>query len=142
MYHLARYHYPRTASLYPLFAARSPLAGMEPEIDRLFSSAFADCTPGATRSIPVNVQEDKDNLQVSAELPGVARADIHLELLDDTVSLSATRKQGEQTVSFERIFSLPYAVEADKVTATYENGVLRLTLPKAEAAKPRKIAII
>ena len=42
MYHLTRYHYPRTANLYPAFAARSPLAGLESEIDRLFASALSD----------------------------------------------------------------------------------------------------
>ena len=95
----------------------------------------------ATRSIPVSINEDKDNLQISAELPGVNRADVNIELLDDTLTLSATRKQGEQTVAFERTFTLPYAVQADKVTAAYENGLVLLTLPKAEAVKPRKIAL-
>lgn len=133
MYSLIRYNQPASY--------RSPWTGFDREINSLFASALADYGQDVTRLIPVSVNEDKDNLQVSAELPGVERADINVELLDDTLSLSATRKQGEQTVSFERSFSLPYAVQADKVAATYENGILRLTLPKAEAAKPRKIAI-
>ena len=136
MYRLIRYSQPFATSAY-----RSPWTGFDREINSLFASALADQAPDATRSIPVSVHEDKDNLQVSAELPGVDRADINIELLDDTVSLAATRKQGEQVLNFERSFSLPYAVQADKVTAVYENGILRLTLPKAEAAKPRKIAI-
>jgi HSP20 family protein len=135
MYNLIRYSQPLATSY------RSPWTGFDREINSLFASALADYGQEATRLIPVSVNEDKDNLQVAAELPGVERADINIELLDDTLSLSATRKQGEQTVSFERSFSLPYAVQADKVAATYENGILRLTLPKAEAAKPRKIAI-
>lgn len=137
MYRLIRYDQPLATSA----AYRSPWTGFDREINSLFASALADFAPGATRSIPVSVQEDQDNLQVSAELPGVSRADINVELVDDTLNLSATRKQGEQTVSFERRFTLPYAVQTDKVGATYENGVLRLTLPKAEALKPRKIAI-
>ena len=124
-----------------LITVLSVMNGFDREISSLFASALADYAPDAVRSIPVNVHEDKDNLQVSAELPGVDRADINIELLDDTLSLTATRKQGEETVSFERSFSLPYAVQSEKVAATYENGILRLTLPKAEAAKPRKIAI-
>ncbi len=132
MYRLIRYSQPLATS-----ADRSPWTGFDREINSLFAAAFAD----TARSIPVSVREDQDNLQVSAELPGVERADINIELLDDTLSLSATRKQGEQVLSFERRFSLPYAVQAEKVTATYENGILRLTLPKAEAAKPRKIAL-
>jgi len=91
------------------------------------------------------VHEDKDNLRVTAELPGVAREDINVELTDDVLSLDATRKlsgaEGEQTVSFARSFNLPYAVQADKISAELKDGVLRLTLPKAEAVKPRKIAI-
>lgn len=130
MYRLIRYSQPLATSAY-----RSPWTGFD--LDSFFGSVSSDFT----RSIPVSVHEDKDNLQVSAELPGVDRADINIELLDDTLSLNATRKQGEQTVAFERSFSLPYAVQADKVAASYENGILRLTLPKAEAAKPRKIAL-
>jgi HSP20 family protein len=136
MYRLIRYSQPLATSAY-----RSPWTGFDREINSLFASALADGAPDATRAIPVSVHEDEDNLQVSAELPGVDRADINIELLDDTLSLGATRKQDGQTLSFERRFSLPYAVQADKIAATYENGVLRLTLPKAEAAKPRKIAI-
>jgi len=136
MYRVIRYSQPLATSAY-----RSPWTGFDREINSLFASALPDYPSDAVRSIPVSVQEDKDNLLVSAELPGVDRADINLELLDDTVSLTATRKQGEQTLSFERRFSLPYAVQTDKVAATYENGILRLTLPKAEAAKPRKITV-
>jgi HSP20 family protein len=136
MYRLLRYSQPLATS-----AQRSPWNGFDREISSLFASALADYAPDTVRAIPVNVQEDKDNLLVSAELPGVDRADINLELLDDTLSLTATRKQGEQVQAFERSFSLPYAVQTDKVTAAYENGILRLTLPKAEAAKPRKITI-
>ena len=136
MYRLIR------SSLSPATSAyRSPWIGFDREISSLFASALAGQPSDATRSIPVSVHEDKDNLQISAELPGVNRADINIELLDDTLSLTATRKQGEQTVSFERSFTLPYAVQADKVTAAYENGILQLTLPKAEAVKPRKIAL-
>jgi len=135
MYRLIRSNQPLATS------ARSPWTGFDREISTLFASALTGLESDAARSIPVSVQEDKDNLQISAELPGVNRPDINIELLDDTLSLTATRKQGEQTVSFERSFTLPYAVQADKVAATYENGILQLTLPKAEVVKPRKIAV-
>ena len=136
MYSIVRYAQPLTTSAY-----RSPWTGLDQEINSLFASALADFAPGATRSIPVGVQEDKDNLHVTAELPGVARDDIKVELTDDMLSLDAMRKQGEQTFTFERSFTLPYAVQADKITAELKDGILRLTLPKAEVAKPRKIAI-
>ena len=136
MYHVIRYNQPLAASAY-----RAPWTGFDRAIDSLFAAALADSATELTRVVPVSLHEDKDNLRVSAELPGVDRADIKVELLDDTLSLSATRKQGEQTLAFERRFSLPATVQADKVTATYENGILRLALPKAEAAKPRQITI-
>ena len=136
MYRLIHSNQPLATSAY-----RSPWTGFDREISSLFASALTGLPSDATRSVPVSVHEDKDNLQISAELPGVNRADINIELLDDTLSLTATRKQGEQTVSFARSFTLPYAVQADKVTAAYENGILQLTLPKAEAVKPRKIAL-
>jgi len=140
MYRIVRYAQPLATSAY-----RSPWTGLDQEINSLFASALADFAPGATRTIPVSVQEDKDNLNVTAELPGVARDDINVELVDDVLSLSASRKvagaEGEQNLAFARSFTLPCAVQADKVAAELKDGILRLTLPKAEAAKPRKITI-
>jgi len=140
MYHIVRYAQPLATSAY-----RSPWTGFDREISNLFASALADSAPGATRSIPLSVQEDKENLQLTAELPGVAREDVSVELADEVLSLSATRKvsggEGEQTVTFARSFDLPYAVQADRISAELKDGILRLTLPNAEAAKPRKIAI-
>lgn len=140
MYRLIRYAQPLATSAY-----RSPWTGLDQEINSLFTSALADYAPEATRSIPVGLREDKDNLHVTAELPGVAREDINVELTAEVLNLSATRKvtgaEAEQTVSFARSFTLPYAVQADKIAAELKDGILRLTLPKAEAVKPRKIAI-
>jgi HSP20 family protein len=141
MYHrLVRFAQPFATS-----ADRSPWTGFDQEISSLFASAVADLTAGVTRSISLSAHEDKDNLHVSAELPGIARDDINIELIDDVLSLSATRKvtgaDGEQSVTYARSFNLPYAVQADKISAELKDGVLRLTLPKVEAVKPRKIAI-
>ena len=140
MYSIVRYARPFATDNY-----RSRWTGLDQEINTLFASAFAGLAPGATRSIPVSVHEDKENLHVTAELPGVAREDINVELSDEVLSVSATRKvpgaEGEQTVSFARSFNLPFAVQADKIAAELKDGVLRLQLPKVEAVKPRKIAI-
>lgn len=142
MYHITRYQYPRTASLYPSLTARSQLAGLESEIDRLFSAALADFTgPAPTPRFPVDIYEDKDNNYVRAELPGVSREAINVEMVDGYLTVSATRKEGEESLSLTRSVSIPEAVQADKVTAAYENGILTVTLPKQEQAKPRKIAI-
>lgn len=142
MYRLTRYQYPRTANLHPAFAARSPLAGLESEIDRLFSSALADfAAPATAPRFPVDLFEDKDNHYVRAELPGVSREAINIEMVDGYLTVSTTRKEGEESFSLSRSVAIPEAVQADKVAASYENGVLTVTLPKQEKAKPRKIAI-
>ena len=144
---LVRYTYPNYRSLAPAWGslARSPWAGLESEIDRLFETALGDFAT-ETR-FPVDLYEDKDNTFVRAELPGVNRDDINVEVVDDYLTITAARKttaadgKGEESFSFSRSVSLNDAVQADKVGATYENGVLTVTLPKREEAKPKKISV-
>ena len=90
---------------------------------------------------------DANGTYVRAELPGVNRDDINVEVVDDYLTITAARKtpaadgKGEESFSFSRSVSLNGAVQADKVSATYENGVLTVTLPKREEAKPKKITV-
>lgn len=127
---------------------RSPWAGLETEIDRLFESALPDFV-GAPRDrqFPVDLYEDKDNTYVRAELPGVSRDDINVEIVDGYLTITAAHKnktadgKGEESFSFSRSVSVPESVQADKVAAAYENGVLTVTLPKREEAKPKKVTI-
>lgn len=140
MYRIVRYTQPR-ATLYRGSAFQNPWTGLESEIDRLFETALADvATPTAPR-FPVDLYEDKDNTYVRAELPGVKREDIAVEMIEDYLTINATRKDGEQTFSFSRSIAIPEGVQTDKVAAALENGVLTVTLPKQEQAKPRKIAV-
>jgi HSP20 family protein len=142
MNRLIRYTYPRSASQIHLFANRSPWSGLESEVDRLFESAFADlAVPAFAPRFPVDLYDDKDNTYVRAALPGVSRDAISIELVDGTLDISATRQQGDESSSLSRSIALPEAVQTDKVTATYENGILTVTLPKQEQVKPRKIDI-
>ncbi len=136
MYRLTRYSYPAA-----LFRARNPWTGLESEIDRLFETAFENVAAPAAPRFPVDLYEDKDNTYVRAELPGVTRENVNLELVDGYLTLTATRKEGEQEFTLTRSVSLPENVQTDKVTAALEHGVLTVTLPKQEQAKPRKIAI-
>ncbi len=140
MNRIIRYTYPRSVSP---FANRSSVwSGLESEVDRLFESALANFSaPGYAAGFPVDLYEDKDNTYVRAELPGVARDAINIEMVDGYLNISASRKQGEESFGINRSISIPEAVQADKVSAAYENGVLTVTLPKQEQAKPRKIAI-
>jgi HSP20 family protein len=149
---ITRYNYPVFRSPVSTLGSfsRSPWSGLETEIDRLFETAlgsFGDPT-SATR-FPVDLYEDKDNAYVRAELPGVNREDIQVEMVEDYLTISAARKagtdqeggEGEQSFSFSRSVTIPEQVQSDKVTANYENGVVTVTLPKREEAKPRKVTV-
>ena len=138
MYRLTRYSYPA-----PLLrgVVRNPWAGLESEIDRLFESALTDVATPAAPRFPVDLYEDNDKSYVRAELPGVSREAVNLELVDGYLTLTATRKDGDQEFTLTRSIALTEDVQADKVAASLENGVLTVTLPKQEQAKPRKINI-
>jgi len=147
---LVRYTYPNYRSLTPVLGgfARSPWSGLETEIDRLFTTALGDVAGTATGPrFPVDLYEDKDNTYVRAELPGVNRDDINVEVVDGYLTITAARKtpaadgKSEESFSFSRSVSLNDAVQADKVSAAYENGMLTVTLPKREEAKPKKITV-
>ena len=141
---LIRYSYPNTG-LAAYGFSRSPWRGLESEIDRLFYSALSDYSGGAGSEFPVDIYEDKDNTFVRAELPGVSREDVNVELVEDTLTITAVRKQKtgekEESSSFSRSVTVPQQVQADKVSAAYENCVLTVTLPKREEAKPKKITV-
>lgn len=147
---IVRYSYPSYRSPAAVLGrfASSPWSGLESEIDRLFETAltnFADTT-SASR-FPVDLYEDKENAYVRAELPGVTRDDINVEMVEDYLTIAASRKtpaadgQPEQSFSFSRSVSIPEEVQADKVSASYENGILTVTLPKREEAKPKKVTV-
>lgn len=145
---LVRYTYPsfRTLASGNRFQ-RSPWSGLEGEIDRLFEAAFDGFGSESANRFPVDLYEDKDNTYVRAELPGISREDINVEMVDGYLTIAATRKtpasegQAEQAFAFSRSVNIADEVQADKVSAAYENGVLTVTLPKREEAKPKKITV-
>ena len=124
-------------------------------VERTFSNLFAPFTPfGRTNSYPyINVAEYKDRVQVVAELPGLAKEDVKIQLHDGDLTISGERKAPENAKesewirqeiaygTFSRTIQLPETIDVDKVEAEFSNGVLRITLPKHEAAKPKEIAI-
>ncbi|HET7535534.1 MAG TPA: Hsp20/alpha crystallin family protein, partial [Candidatus Didemnitutus sp.] len=115
---------------YPYTANRSPWLGLESEVSRLFDSALADfAATSFSPRFPVDLFEDKDNAYVRAELPGVSRDAINLEIVDGYLAINATRQVGEESFTLTRSISVPDTVQADKVSAAYENGVLTVTLP-------------
>lgn len=127
-------------------AAVSPWTGLESEIDRLFNTALINFGPSRLgHQFPVGVYEDANNTYVRAELPGVNRDEINVEVVDGNLNISAARKQKngdvEESFSFSRSINLPEGIHTDRVAATYENGILTITLPKREEAKPKKISV-
>src|SRR5271154_4591697 len=127
---ITRYIQPASRGFAPLLSfSRNPWTGLESEINRLFETALTDFRGGsAARQFPVDLYEDKDHTYVRAELPGVNREDIKVEMADGLLTITATRKnpanngKGEESFSFSRSVSVPEAVQADQVAAAYENG--------------------
>jgi len=108
--------------------------------------------PAAGVFPPMNVTQDDDNFYIRAEVPGVKAADLSVSALRNRVSITGKRELGKEgKVSyhrqeraegeFSRTVTLPSEVATDKVEARYADGILTLTLPKAEAAKPRQITV-
>jgi len=110
-------------------------------------------TAQASYSFPLNIHGTPDELKVEALLPAVGEEDVQVGLDRGVLTIAAKRharehREGEQWYLREfhpgqlsRSLALPFPVEADRATATFSNGVLTLTLPKAEAAKPKRIQI-
>jgi len=141
---LVQYSYP-FRSITPAFN-RSPWSGLESEIDRIFEGALTDFNGASPTRFPVDLYEDQNNTYVRAELPGVNRDDINVEMTDGYLTIAAARKTAgdgndEESFSFSRAVSIADEVDSNKVSAAYENGVLTVTLPKREEAKPKKISV-
>jgi HSP20 family protein len=133
-------------------AARDPFFRL---FDTFFNQDLAGGEDLTTRSWlpPVDIQETDDAFRLTAELPGLTRDDINITLENNVLRLSGERKFEKDVKKesyhriersygqFTRSFALPQQVNGEKVQASFENGVLAVTVPKAEASKPRKIAI-
>ena len=108
---------------------------------------------GNTMSLPVDVIEAKDHIEVKASVPGFKPEDIEVSVIGDTVTIKGEVKAEEKHEeanylrqerrfgTFQRSLTLPTTVAADKAKAEFENGVLTLTLPKTEEAKPKTIKV-
>ncbi len=133
------------------------LSTLRDELDRLFESPLAEFAQsnqllsGWTPAL--DVYEQKDNVVVRAELPGMKKEDIEVTLHENTLSISGERKHEETHKEkevyraerffgrFQRSVTLPVLVSGDKVKAQYKDGVLTVTLPKSEEAKPKQIDV-
>lgn len=127
------------------------------EIDRLFDRLMHGGTvdDGATCTwLPnVDILEEENEFKVHVDLPGVSKDDVKITVTKDVLTIRGEKKTEKQTEgknyrrqertfgSFQRSFTLPSMVKNDKIEATYDNGILTITLPKVEEAKPKEIEV-
>lgn len=133
----------------------SDFAQIRREMLRLLDSTTGDGASEVAANVfpPMNITQDDDNFYIRAEVPGIKPAELSISALRNRVSISGKREiPGERERAsyhrkerpegaFDRTVALPTEVDAERVEARYSEGVLTLTLPKAEQAKPRQIAV-
>lgn len=133
------------------------LSNFHEELERLFNLPLAGTTVADGTTVPwvpaLEVYEQKDNYVVKVELPGVNKEDVKLSLEQGSLTISGERKNETKTEAtevyhcerfygrFQRTVNLPESVAANHVKAAYKDGVLTVTLPKSEEAKPKQIDI-
>ena len=123
--------------------------------DRIFEGDMFDWSnrnfSDTNTTLPsVNIKEDTEGFQVDVAAPGFGKNDFKIELNHDQLTISSEKKVEDETKdqqqftrrefsyqSFSRTFTLPSIVEADKIKAKYDNGILSISIPKKEEAKPK-----
>lgn len=140
---------------YPVFSSPfDSLLNFEREIDDMFGNVLKNVAAPQVRTYPaLDVAEYQNESVVVAEMPGVLKEDVKLSVQDDILTISGVRKGHTQstgtgwlrneirTGEFSRSIRLPHAVNQDNIAAELTNGILRITLPKADEAKTREIRI-
>jgi HSP20 family protein len=133
---------------------------LQERMNRLFDQALSrtrmDDEEGLTASMwspAVDIFETSDSIVMKAELPGVSRDNIDIRVQDNTLMLKGERKFEREVKeenylriersygAFQRAFNLPTVVQQDKIKAVFKDGVLEVTMPKAEEAKPKQVKI-
>jgi len=139
------------------FSPSTEMRGLQREIDRLFDQFFpvkangeVDTTVWTPRT---DMLESGDAYIVRLDVPGMAKEELDVSYQDGMLTISGERKEQERTENdnfvrlerahgrFYRSFTLPRAVDAQKIDATYVDGVLTVRVPKAEESKPRRIRV-
>ena len=131
------------------------MLNLRADMDRLFKTfftGFGEEHEGIWAPV-IDIEEDKDNILVKAEIPGLKKDEIKVTVRDNMLSISGERRQDQEVKDrvfhriersygkFSRRISLPVAVDADKIKANYKDGILHITLPKPESVKPKQIDV-
>ena len=125
------------------------------DFERAMNRVFGDLYPTRTEYPPINVWTGKDDVVLTAELPGLDPDDLDVSVQENTLTLRCAPQEKErqpqegETVhrrecvhaGFNRSWRLPFDVDGDKVDAKLENGILKLTLPRSAASKPKRIEV-
>ena len=132
----------------------SGLADIQEEMNRLFDTSLrrGRRAPEAEYYAPCDLYEEKDKLVVRIDLPGLRKEDVQVSLQEGVLTIRADRKvelphdasvytQERVSGTFTRAVQLPVSVDAGKVDANVRDGVLQITLPKSEEAKPKQIEV-
>lgn len=137
----------------------SDILGMQREINHMFDRFFRGGVlddaelPATTWAPAVDLAEKNDAYIAKVELPGVSKDDVKITLQDNVITIRGEKKDEKETNesnyhrversygSFQRSFNLPSAVKGDKVDAQYKDGILTISLPKAEEAKHKQIEV-
>ena len=131
------------------------MVGMRDEMDRIFDDFFSrsPIEYEGYGSINLDMMQTEDDVVVKASIPGVKAEDINISVTGDTLTIRGEVKSEEEVEkadyhlreirqgTFARSVLLPCAVVSDKAKAEFENGILKLTLPKAEEVKPKAITV-
>ena len=123
------------------------------EMNDVFSSLEHSKNRQIRKDFPlINMWGNENEVILEAELPGIDPEKLNIHALEDMISIEGKRdediekemnfhRQERRMGSFKRVFQLPYQVEPEKVEAKYEKGILRITLPRSEENKPKKISV-
>ena len=141
----------------------SELSRMEREMERMFGDFFGRPLLGfkwperlreiGVREPAIEVYEEKDDVVVKAEIPGIKKEELDVNVTDDLLTIKGEKKKEEEVKekgyyysersygSFERSVQIPRAVHADKARASFKDGILEVRLPKTEEAKRKEVKL-
>jgi HSP20 family protein len=135
-------------------APTTAVAQMRRDMESLMERLSGVAGDGAMAGVfpPMNVSEDRDHYYVRALIPGIDAAQLNVSVVNQTVAVSGTReslleagvsyhRKERAEGAFSRSVTLPASIEGTRVAAKYVDGVLTLTLPKPDAAKPRRVTV-
>jgi len=126
---------------------------LQQDMNRLFGDLNVNRTRKASSFPAINLWAAEESARVTAEIPGVSKDDLDINVTGDTLTLSGVRSQDDlpegaryhrqerRFGEFSRSIQLPYTVDVNKVKAVFKNGVLSVDLPRVEAEKPKKISV-